>query len=110
MRSSTSRGSSPAAVRTARPVAMRRLSPATRTMKYSSRLFAKIARKRVRSSSGTAGSIGELEHPLVELQPRQLALEVAVGGQLVLVVLPTGADEAPVGCPRRACAGSGRCW
>jgi hypothetical protein len=36
---------------------MRRLRPATRTMKYSSRLSAKIARKRVRSRSGTAGSI-----------------------------------------------------
>ena len=79
----SSRGSSPAAVRTARPVAMRRFSPATRTMKYSSRLLAKIARKRARSSSGTVGVHGELEHPLVELQPRQLALEVAVGGEVV---------------------------
>src|SRR5919202_6352554 len=35
---------------------MRRLSPATRTMKNSSRLFAKIARKRTRSSSGSCGS------------------------------------------------------
>ena len=42
--SSTSRGSSPEAERTARPVAMRRLSPATRTMKNSSRLLAKMAR------------------------------------------------------------------
>src|SRR6478672_7244130 len=47
----------------------------------------------------------ELEHPLVELQPRELALEVAVSGELVLVLLPTGADEAPVGCPRGRASG-----
>jgi len=42
--SKTSRGSRPEADRTARPVAIRRLRPATRTMKNSSRLLAKIAR------------------------------------------------------------------
>src|SRR4051794_31244980 len=52
----TSRGSRPLAAVTARPVAMRRLRPATRTMKNSSRLLAKIARNRVRSSSGILGS------------------------------------------------------
>ena len=40
--------------RTATPVAMRRFRPATRTMKNSSRLLAKIARNRARSSSGTS--------------------------------------------------------
>ena len=35
---------------------MRRFSPATRTMKNSSRLLAKIARNRARSSSGSSGS------------------------------------------------------
>ncbi len=54
--SSCSRGSRPLAARTATPAAIRRLSPATRTMKNSSRLLAKMARKRVRSSSGSAGS------------------------------------------------------
>ena len=54
--SSTSRGSSPDAAGTATPAAMRRLRPATRTMKNSSRLFAKIARNRTRSSSGRSGS------------------------------------------------------
>ena len=42
--SSTWRGSMPEAAVTAMPVAMRRLRPATRTMKNSSRLEAKIAR------------------------------------------------------------------
>jgi hypothetical protein len=42
--SSTSRGSRPDADRTAMPVAIRRLRPATRTMKNSSRLDPKIAR------------------------------------------------------------------
>ena len=42
--SSTSRGSRPLVARVATPAAIRRLSPATRTMKNSSRLLAKIAR------------------------------------------------------------------
>ncbi len=56
MRSSTSRGCRPEAERVATPVAIRRLRPATRTMKNSSRLLAKIARKLARSSSGVVGS------------------------------------------------------
>ena len=48
--------SGPLAARTATPAAIRRLRPATRTMKNSSRLLAKIARKRARSSSGRSGS------------------------------------------------------
>ena len=44
--------SRPLAARTAIPAAMRRLRPATRTMKNSSRLEAKIARNLARSSSG----------------------------------------------------------
>ena len=54
--SSTSRGSSPDAAGTATPAAIRRLRPATRTMKNSSRFEAKIARNRTRSSSGSDGS------------------------------------------------------
>jgi hypothetical protein len=43
----------PATDGTATPAAIRRFSPATRTMKNSSRLLAKIARNLARSSSGT---------------------------------------------------------
>ena len=56
MASSTSRGSRPETARTANPAAIRRFSPATRTMKNSSRLLVKIARNLTRSSSGSAGS------------------------------------------------------
>ena len=76
--SSTSRGISPEAARTATPAAIRRLRPATRTMKNSSRLLAKIAAKRTRSSSGRLGVLGQLEDPLVEAQPGQLAVEEPV--------------------------------
>ncbi len=54
--SSSSRGCRPLTEVTATPAAMRRFSPATRTMKNSSRLLAKIARKRARSSSGSVRS------------------------------------------------------
>lgn len=53
--SRTSRGWRPEAERVATPVAMRRLRPATRTMKNSSRLLAKIARKLARSRRGWRG-------------------------------------------------------
>ena len=46
----------PLALGTAIPESMRRLSPATRTIKNSSRLLAKIASKFVRSSKGSVGS------------------------------------------------------
>ena len=58
----------PEAAVTARPVAMRRLRPATRTMKNSSRLLAKIARNRIRSSAGGPRP-PRARHPLVERQP-----------------------------------------
>ena len=54
--SRTSRGWRPEADRVATPVAIRRLRPATRTMKNSSRLLAKIARKFARSRRGVVGS------------------------------------------------------
>ena len=41
---------------TGSPVAIRRIRPATRTMKNSSRLLAKMAMNRTRSSSGTVSS------------------------------------------------------
>ena len=56
MASRTSRGVRPLAARTAMPVAMRRLRPATRTMKNSSRLLAKMARNLARSRIGRSSS------------------------------------------------------
>src|SRR5690606_17790395 len=57
VRASTKRvGLMPVALGTAKPAAMRRFRPATRTMKNSSRLDAKIARKRARSSNGVPSS------------------------------------------------------
>ena len=73
--SSTSRGCRPEAERVATPVAMRRFRPATRTMKNSSRLLAKIARKLARSSSGVVRVLGELQHPLVEREPAAFPVE-----------------------------------
>ena len=49
-------GDSPLELRTGRPIDMRRLMPATRTMKNSSRLLAKMARNLTRSSISVAGS------------------------------------------------------
>ena len=53
MRINCSRGDNPSADRTDRPVSSRRFRPATRTMKNSSRLEAKMARNFARSSSGS---------------------------------------------------------
>ena len=94
--SSCSRGISPLAARTATPAAMRRLRPATRTMKNSSRLLAKIARKRARSSSGRVGVLGELEDPLVEAEPGDLPVDEAV------LVLLDARDGLGVGLRRAA--------
>ena len=48
-------------------------------MKNSSRLDETIARNFSRSSSGTVRVLGELQHPVVELHPRELAVEVEAG-------------------------------
>ena len=50
---------------------------------------------------------GELEHPLVELQPGDLAVQEAVGGQAVVGLLDLlgGAHEASVGAARLLVAG-----
>ncbi len=55
------------------------LSPATRTMKNSSRFEATIARNFSRSTSGTVGVARLVEHALVELEPRQLAVDEQLG-------------------------------
>ena len=115
MLSSTSRGISPEAARTARPAAIRRLSPATRTMKNSSRLLVKIARNRTRSSSGMLVVLGQLEHPLVEVQPRQLAVEEAVvelldrGERLVVRRVGHLDLEVSSGTPRDRRQAAARC-
>ena len=77
--SSVSRGVRPSCSGVSMPASTWSCRPATRTMKNSSRLLAAIARNFSRSSSGTSGVLGELEHALVELQPRQLAVEVQLG-------------------------------
>ena len=56
MSDSTACGVRPSAERTPMPAAACRSSPATRTMKNSSRFDEKIEQKRTRSSSGSAGS------------------------------------------------------
>ena len=81
MSARTSCGDRPTFVGTASPVMMRRLRPATRTMKNSSRLLAKMARKLARSSTGR-GVLGEFQNAMVESEPAQLPVEVAVVGQL----------------------------
>ena len=40
-----------------------------------------MARNLARSSSGTLCVLGQLEHPLVEREPGQLAVEEPVGGE-----------------------------
>ena len=52
--------------------------PATRTMKNSSRLLAEIERNRTRSSRGWRGIFRLLEHPAIEVQPGQLAVDEPV--------------------------------
>ena len=54
--------------------------PATRTMKNSSRLAAKIAQNFTRSSSGTSGSSASSSTRSLKSQPGQLAVEVQLGG------------------------------
>ena len=61
----------------ARPAASCSCRPDTRTWKNSSRFELKIARNFARSSSGSVGVLGEREHPRVEVEPRELAVEVA---------------------------------
>ena len=55
--------------------------PATRTMKNSSRLLAEIDRKRSRSSSGWLAFSRLLQHPAIEMQPGQLAVDEALGAR-----------------------------
>ena len=58
------------------PTASCSFRPATRTWKNSSTLPLKIARNFARSSSGTDGILGQREHARLELEHRQLPVEV----------------------------------
>ena len=75
---SCSRGILPDAALTAMPAAMRRLSPATRTMKNSSRLLVKKASERTRSNRGRLVVLGHLEQAQVEAQPGELPVQEPV--------------------------------
>ena len=118
IRSRTSRGCRPDAERVATPVAIRRFRPATRTMKNSSRLLAKIARKLARSSSGRGRVLGEFQNPLVEREPAALPVQETALRQLipscavVLVRVEVGVEVGlQVGDVRpRRCAGGARLW
>ena len=72
---SASRGVSPSCERTGSPDAAWSIRPATRTMKNSSRFEEKIAQNLTRSSSGSGLVRREREHALVEVEPRELAVE-----------------------------------
>ena len=85
-------GSSPPAAAAPSPAAARPARPATRTMKNSSRLAEKIARNLSRSSSGNRRVLGQGQHPGVEVEPRQLAVE-----QLRPVGLDRGGDRPVAG-------------
>ncbi len=74
--SSVSAALMPSGVGLDRPATSWPFRPATRTWKNSSRLLAKMARNRTRSSSGLRSSIGLEQDAIVELEPRQLAVDV----------------------------------
>ena len=74
---------------TAMPVSMRRLRPATWTMKNSSRLEADCAEIGA-FKQGNVFVLRELEDTLVEFQPAELAVEEPVGRQR-LFALPASA-------------------
>ena len=67
--------SSPSTERTPRPASSSSSRPATRTMKNSSRCWAKIAANLTRSRSGSDVVLGDLEDARVVLEPRELAVE-----------------------------------
>ena len=79
MRASCSAGVRPSGLLMVMPARNWPLRPATRTMKNSSRLLAEIERNRTRSSSGWASLLGLLEHAAIEMQPRQLTIDEALG-------------------------------
>ena len=92
-------GGSPLAPSTGSPVAIRRIRPATRTMKNSSRLLAKMDRNRTRSSSGMRVVLGEFQHPLVEPEPALLAIQEPPGPGVPPAPRPPRRGPPCVACP-----------
>ena len=94
MRSSFSLAERPSGVGREWPAATCCLRPATRTWKNSSRLLAKMARKRTRSSSGLRSSSACVEDALVEVQPGELAVDEGHAGG-ARCAGATAAERAP---------------
>ena len=68
----------PSGLSAATPARRCSIRPPTRTWKNSSRLLLEMARNFARSSSGARRLLGELEHAGVEIQPAQMAVDVAM--------------------------------
>ena len=79
MARSCSTRSSPSGVVLRRPAASCSMRPETRTSKNSSRFWLKMARNLARSSSGQVRVLGQGEHAVVEVEPRELAVEEPIG-------------------------------
>ncbi len=120
-------GERPSGARRRMPAATWSSRPATRTWKNSSRFWLKMARNLARSSSGIERVVGQGQDPLVEVEPRQLAVEEAVGvlaqrpaagarpraleGATATTwgpILPVAADPRPTGSVADRCPGGGR--
>ena len=95
-RAAAAPGVRPSGVAGASPAATWSLRPATRTWKNSSRFWLKMARNLARSSSGTAVVRGQGQHPRVEVEPGQLAVDEALVSCL-----------QRLRCPRQARIGHG---
>ena len=107
MRASCSVGVSPSGLCVRMPSRICALRPATRTMKNSSRLLAEIDRKRTRSSSGWCSLAGLFEHPAIEMQPGQFAIDetrpaaiVVTGGGSAGAAATSGRRPADVAFPQ----------
>ena len=78
------------------PAATCLFRPATRTMKNSSRLLAKIARNLTRSRRGEKVSSGERQHARVEVEPGQLPIDETLVYQRpeIWAIAPSGNPKA----------------
>jgi hypothetical protein len=97
------------------PVAIRRLSPATRTMKNSSRLLAEDRQepRPLQQRDMVVRVGGELQDALVELQPRDLAVQEAVAGGVTgstLVQWKATTSSVVSSTTRSSPAGSNHGW
>jgi len=82
---------------TGRPVAIRRIRPATRTMKNSSRLLAKMAMNRTRSSSGTFSSSANSSTRWLNRSQLSSRSMYRSGGRSSAVSAPVPSARAPSG-------------